>query len=54
MHTCVGASLGRAQARIAVRTLVGRLPGLALEPGRTIRLQASVNVRGPLALQLSW
>ncbi|BCB91372.1 cytochrome P450 [Phytohabitans suffuscus] len=54
VHTCVGAALARAQARIALRVLVERLPGMTLAPGHTVRLQPSINVRGPLALQLRW
>jgi len=54
VHTCVGASLARAQARIALHVLIERLPDPRLAPDQTIALQASINVRGPLALQLHW
>ncbi|MFC0532444.1 cytochrome P450 [Phytohabitans kaempferiae] len=54
VHTCVGASLARAQARIALQALVERLPDPRLAPEQTVRLQPSINVRGPLALELRW
>jgi cytochrome P450 len=54
VHTCVGAAPARTQARIALETLVERLPGLRLAPDRSIPIRRSVNVRGPLALELLW
>jgi cytochrome P450 len=54
VHTCVGAPLARAQARIALQVLTERLPSPHLAPDHTVRLQASINVRGPLALELRW
>jgi cytochrome P450 len=54
VHTCVGAAPARAQARIALQTLIERLPGLRLAPDRTITVRRSINVRGPLALELHW
>jgi cytochrome P450 len=53
-HTCVGAAPARAQARIALQRLIERLPGLRLPAGRSIPIRRSVNIRGPLALELSW
>jgi cytochrome P450 len=54
VHTCVGAAPARTQARIALRTLVERLPSLRLAPDRGIPIRRSINVRGPLALELHW
>ncbi|BCB78075.1 cytochrome P450 [Phytohabitans flavus] len=54
VHTCVGAPLARVQSRVALQVLVERLPGMRLHPDHPIRLQASINVRGPLALELHW
>lgn len=54
VHTCVGAALARVQARIALQVLVERLPHLRLAPEYVIRLKTSVNIRGPLALELRW
>lgn len=36
-HFCVGSSLARSEARIAVTRLLERLPGLRLAPGATLR-----------------
>ena len=54
VHTCVGAAPARTQARIALQTLIERLPGLRLASDQTITLRRSINVRGPLALELRW
>jgi len=54
VHTCVGAAPARAQARIALQTLLKRLPGLRLAPEKTIPIRKSINVRGPLAIEARW
>lgn len=54
VHTCVGAALARTQARIALRVLVERLPGLRLDPEAVVPVRRSLNVRGPLELPLRW
>ncbi|WP_306206375.1 cytochrome P450 [Actinoplanes sp. RD1] len=54
VHTCVGAAAARSQARIALQVLTERLPGLKPVPGREIPIRRSINVRGPLALELTW
>jgi cytochrome P450 len=54
VHTCVGAPLARAQARIALQVLTERLSNPRLAPDHTVRLQTSINVRGPLALEMCW
>jgi cytochrome P450 len=53
-HTCVGAALARAQARIALQTLLERLGDVRLDAEHPVRTQASINVRGPVALHLRW
>ncbi|MDQ7908129.1 cytochrome P450 [Phytohabitans sp. ZYX-F-186] len=53
VHTCVGAALARAQARVALQVLTERLPTLR-RPDHPIRLRPSINVRGPLALRPRW
>ncbi len=52
-HTCLGAALARAQARIALRVLTERLPQPRLVPGQPIGVH-SFNLRGPQALRLHW
>jgi len=54
VHTCVGALLARTQSQIALRVLGERLPDLRLATDQTIRVRPSINVRGPLALELVW
>ncbi|GAB7042360.1 MULTISPECIES: cytochrome P450 [Catenuloplanes] len=54
VHTCVGAAPARAQARVALRVLTERLPGLSPVAGRAAPSRRSINVRGPLRLELSW
>ena len=54
VHTCVGAVPARAQARIALHTLIERRPGLRLVAPRPISLRRSINIRGPLELSLRW
>jgi cytochrome P450 len=54
VHTCVGAPAARTQARIALRTLVERLPGLRRATDGSVPIRRSINVRGPLTLPLRW
>ena len=54
VHTCVGAALARMQMRIALQTLIEHLPGLCLAPDQHIQIRRSINIRGPLALELRW
>jgi cytochrome P450 len=53
-HTCVGASLARAQLRISLVTLVRRLPVLRLVDGYPIHIDPVVNHRKPLELHITW
>lgn len=50
-HFCLGASLARLQARLAVEALLTRLPGLALL-GESVEHHGSFLVRGPRSLPL--
>jgi hypothetical protein len=54
VHACVGAAPARAQARIALLTLVERLPGLRLSPDGAVPIRKSINIRGPLAMVTQW
>ncbi|HLI74239.1 MAG TPA: cytochrome P450, partial [Acidimicrobiales bacterium] len=51
-HFCLGAPLARLEARIALRALVDRLPGLELVARPTWR--PSFTIRGVTALPLRW
>lgn len=51
-HTCMGAPLSRFEARIALRTLVDRLPNLRLA-GETTRVRA-YNFWGRRSLPIAW
>lgn len=52
-HFCVGERLARIEARAAVGALLGRLPGLRLDPERSARPQGLV-FRKPPVLQVIW
>ena len=54
VHTCVGAALARLQMRIALQTLIERLPDLSLAPDQRVPVRKSINIRGPLALETRW
>ena len=51
-HGCLGASLAREEARIALETLCRRMPGLRLDEGRAIRWYRNAGNRGPITLPL--
>jgi cytochrome P450 len=52
-HFCLGAHLARLEARVAIETLLARLPGLRLEPGCTSAPRGLV-FRKPADLQACW
>lgn len=55
VHYCVGAPLGRLEAHIGLRTLFGRLPGLALaRPADTLRRRPSRVMRSLLELPVTF
>jgi cytochrome P450 len=53
-HYCVGASLARAEGRIAFQRLSARLPSLRLEATAPLEFARNVSVRMPLALRVDW
>jgi len=52
-HFCLGASLARLEARIALESLLTRLPDLTA-PMDTLEYHGSILIRGPKALPLRW
>ena len=52
-HLCVGARLGRYEARTAWRTLIDRLPDLRLDPDRPIEI-SGWEFRSPHHLHVQW
>lgn len=55
VHACVGNLLARKEVQISLETFARRLPGLRLASGQaTVPVRPTVNLRGPLALDLEW
>lgn len=54
IHFCLGAPLARLEMRIAIETLLDRLPGARLGPTNTYRYAPSLFVRRLEALDLVW
>jgi biflaviolin synthase len=52
-HGCLGASLAREQASIALTTLFQRFPTLRLDAGQPIQWFRNTGNRGPLTLPLA-
>jgi cytochrome P450 len=52
-HLCIGARLGRYEARTSWRVLLERLPGLRLDPERPIEI-TGWEFRSPLHLHVQW
>ena len=50
IHYCLGAALGRLEARIALEGLTRRFPRLRLLPGQTLSFHPNISFRGPEAL----
>ena len=53
-HFCLGAHLARLEARIAVETLLDRLPGLRLDPRRSPGTPLGLVFRKPPRLNVCW
>jgi cytochrome P450 len=53
IHYCVGASLGKLEAQLALHGLLDRWPELALVPGQEIPFHPNISFRGPLELWVS-
>lgn len=54
VHYCLGAQLAKMEARVAITTLVERLPGLSFEPGHTGEYRPNLMHRGPARLPVRW
>ncbi|GCD41971.1 cytochrome P450 family protein [Streptomyces paromomycinus] len=55
IHFCLGAPLARMEGRIAVRTLLERCPGLALDAGHdALTWRPGMTIRGPQQLPVRW
>ena len=52
-HVCVGMHLARLEAHVALATLLDRLPGLRLDPGRPAAIRGLV-FRKPPSLHVRW
>lgn len=53
-HFCVGAPLGRLEARVVLEEISTRLPSLRVVPGQTLHYLPNVSFRGPLSLLVEW
>jgi cytochrome P450 len=54
VHFCIGAALARLELRVALETLLDRLPSLRLAPGHTPEFVPSFFLRNPTRLPLRW
>jgi cytochrome P450 len=50
LHYCLGANLGRLEARLAVEELARRFPGLRLVEGQRLTFHPNISFRGPQRL----
>jgi cytochrome P450 len=53
IHYCVGASLGKLEAQLALQGLFTRWPDLELVPGAQMPFHPNISFRGPLELWVS-
>ncbi|MCK7622696.1 cytochrome P450 [Streptomyces sp. RS10V-4] len=55
IHYCLGASLARTEAEIAVGALISRFPGLRLDiPRDEVRHRRTIRARGLISLPVAW
>src|SRR5262249_51321618 len=54
IHFCVGAPLARLEGRVALESLIDRLPGLRLAPGQQIEYAVNPIHRGLKQLAIEW
>ena len=50
IHFCIGMSLGKTEATLALRELVRRFPDLRLVEGQELTFHPNISFRGPQAL----
>lgn len=50
IHYCLGAALGKLEARLALEALTGRFPGLRLVGGQELSFLPNISFRGPQSL----
>jgi len=53
-HFCLGAPLGRLEARIVLEEISVRYPTMHLAPNQTLRFLPNTSFRGPLSLLAEW
>jgi cytochrome P450 len=50
IHYCLGAALGKLEARLALEALTGRFPDLRLVAGQKLSFPPNISFRGPQTL----
>ncbi len=54
LHNCLGAPLARLEARVVLEEVTRRLPGLRLAEDASFEFPASISMRGPRSLPVTW
>ncbi|HKE19132.1 MAG TPA: cytochrome P450 [Kofleriaceae bacterium] len=52
LHYCLGANLGRLEARVAIEELARRFPRLRMAPGQRLSFHPNISFRGPETLRV--
>jgi len=52
LHYCLGASLGKLEARLALEELASRFPCLRLVEGQQLSFHPNISFRGPQSLRV--